>query len=267
MVKFGLRNRPCLFDHQQFNYLSTYLALVIMGDQPATDNSSNTSNNNGRCHVRGCRVLGAQLLECSADGCSFGVHLMCYQGIILGHKNAALPDNCVACKKKCYDSIVKSRSASDSRGKWDCDGKNGPNDSHTSMKILLDWLTDEGNYVRFCGKDNDGVRKTQFANILAEKMRNETSSTNRNHKQVLDKIKRLEESFRTAHDFATSETGAGIQESQGSEKFEDLVKAKCPYYYHLVDIMADRSGTEPKITNRNPSDLMQFSDEEEEDNG
>jgi hypothetical protein len=57
----------------------------------------------------------------------------------------------------------------------------------------------------------------QFASQLAERMRAETCSESRNSKQVLDEIKRMEEAFRTAHSFATSETGAGIEEAQGRE--------------------------------------------------
>jgi hypothetical protein len=125
-------------------------------------------------------------------------------------------------------------------------------------------MTTEGNYKRFRGKDNNGVKKMQYANVLAEKMKAETNTESRNAKQVLDKIKRLEDSFREAHVFATSETGAGIQERDGKGTFEDIVRRKCAYYYQLVDIMGDRSGTEPVLTNREPSDLDVYTSDEEE---
>jgi hypothetical protein len=59
-------------------------------------------------------------------------------------------------------------------GKWNGDGKNGLDDPHTSMRILLDWWTTEGNYSRFCGKHNDGIKKIQFASSLANTMTEET---------------------------------------------------------------------------------------------
>jgi hypothetical protein len=130
------------------------------------------------------------------------------------------------------------------------------------MKILLEWMLEEGNYARFRGKNNNGVTKLQIASMLADKMKNETTSSDRNSKQVLDRIKRLEDSFRSAHEFANSVTGAGIQERQGEQTFKDVVRKKCSYYYEMVDVMADRSGTAPRLTN---IDLDFFTDDEDQE--
>jgi hypothetical protein len=65
----------------------------------------------------------------------------------------------------------------------------------------------------------------------------------RNAKQAMDKIARVEESFRSAHEFATSQTGADIQEREGEQTFKDLVQRKCSYYYDLLDVMVDRAST------------------------
>jgi hypothetical protein len=223
-----------------------------------------------KCAIRGCRVRGAELVVWSAEGCSKGCHLMCYQGIILKSKNGQdvtpLPENRVCCTKTCYVAIVRSLSSNDSsRGKWNGDGKKGADDPHTSMKILLDWMLEEGNYSKYCGKDNNGVRKQHFATILATKMKQETLSESRTPKQVMEKIRQLEESFRDAHVFATSETGAGIQEKEGNETFQSIVKKKCAFYYELCEIMADRSRSKPKLTNNDASDLDIFSEDEEEE--
>jgi hypothetical protein len=127
-------------------------------------------------------------------------------------------------------------------------GKNGLEDTHTSMRILLDWWTIEGNYSKFCGKHSDGIKKKEFAASLATKMIEETSSK-RDPKNVMNKIQHIEKKWREAHNFATSETGAGILESDGPTSFEEFVKGKCPYYYDLLDVMQDRASTAPKITN------------------
>lgn len=117
----------------------------------------------------------------------------------------------------------------------------------------------EGNYSKFCGKNNDGVKKIQFCNTLAEKMTRETRSE-RDGKQVLSKIQHVERSFRQAHNFVTSETGAGIKEKDGVAHFEDLVRKKCPHYYDLVDVMADRASSKPKATNYELDDESDASD-------
>jgi hypothetical protein len=66
-------------------------------------------------------------------------------------------------------------------------------------------------------------------------------------------------------EFATSQTGAGIQEREGDETFMDLVKRKCSFYYELLDVMVDRAATEPKVTNFRPESLDAFSDVDDEE--
>jgi hypothetical protein len=105
----------------------------------------------------------------------------------------------------------------------------------------------EGNYSKYCGKKNEGIKRIQFANSLAEKMTNETTSK-RDGKSVLSKIQHIERSWRQAHNFASSETGAGIMEQDGKAHFKDLVTQRCPWYYDLLDVMADRASSEPTCT-------------------
>jgi hypothetical protein len=222
-----------------------------------------------KCQVRGCKLRGCtEFKTCANEGCAKRVHMICYQGAILMNKNGddlpPLPEFQVACSKGCYKTVMKA-GAESNRVPWDKDGKKGQDDPHTSMKILVDWMTTEGNYSRYRGKGNNGVTKLQFATQSAEKMARETMSTERNAKQVMDKISWIEDSFRSAHEFATSQTGAGIQERDGEATFQDAVRRKCSMYYELVDIMVDRASTEPKATKYDPSTLDEFSDGEEKE--
>jgi hypothetical protein len=137
------------------------------------------------------------------------------------------------------------------KGNWDCDGKEGSLE-HTSVKILLDWWMAEGNYSKYCGKNNQGVKKVQFCNTLAEIMSKETSST-RTAKNVQNKIQHIEKTFKEAHNFANSETGAGLRE-QDEGTFEEAVKRYCPYYYDLLPIMQDRASSKPKATSYDSSE-------------
>jgi hypothetical protein len=181
-----------------------------------------------------------------------------------------LPELNAACTKKCHRKAAKelnSNADDDSgrKGNWDADGKEGPSDPNTSsIKILVDWWMEEGNYVLFCGKQNDGIKKIQFCNMLAEKMTKETSSK-RQGKNVLNKIQHIERSFRDAHSFAESETGAGLLSNDGEATFETIVKKKFPYYYDLKEIMVDRASTKPKVTSYDTDDDDDDSSEDDED--
>jgi hypothetical protein len=220
-----------------------------------------------KCSFRSCKVNGALLITCSAQGCSKKVHLMCFQGLLLKRYTElqALPVGKVACTKRCHGKIVKETAGGgedadggNRKGNWDCDGLDGVKDPHTSVKILLDWWMTEGNYNKFCGKHNNGTKKIQFANNLAEKMSRETNSQ-RNAKNVLNKIQHIEKTFKDAHLFASSETGAGLKEDDEGT-FEDSVKKKCPYYFDLLDIMADRASSKPKATSYDDSEESEVFD-------
>jgi hypothetical protein len=214
-----------------------------------------------KCSFRSCKVKGAELLECSAANCTKPVHMICYHGYLL-HKFKelqALPYGMIACTKKCHAKVVKDTGGGgdeaeggNRKGNWDCDGKKGEDDPHTSVKILLDWWMKEGNYSRYCGKNNSGVKKIQYCNQLAEKMSKETNTV-RTSKNVQSKIQHIEKTFKEAHAFATSETGAGLKEDDEGT-FDDAVKRKCPYYFDLLDVMADRASSKPKATSYDDSD-------------
>jgi hypothetical protein len=211
-----------------------------------------------RCSYRGCAVTGAELMLCAASGCEKMIHFMCYQGILLKKHSdmQPLPPGKACCTKKCYAKAMKESSGcgddpdgGNRKGNWDCDGKGGPDDPKTSLQILIDWWTTEGNYNQFCGKHNNGIKKKQFCARLAQKMSNETNSI-REAKNVMNKIQHIEKQFKEAHSFATSETGSGIKENDEGT-FKDAVRKKCPYYFDIIDVMSDRASSKPKATSYN----------------
>ena len=64
--------------------------------------------------------------------------------------------------KKCYNAGKKTVTTEQpQRLHWEQDGNGGPKDPMNSMRILLNWITTEGNYTAFCGnnlcKPNYGV--------------------------------------------------------------------------------------------------------------
>jgi hypothetical protein len=230
----------------------------------AADNTACKNDGREKCCVRSCNIKGAELLLCHAPDCTKTVHLMCFQGLLLKKfKLDPLPNGGVVCTKKCYLKAQKELAGGgeDQEGRrlgnWDADGLGGPTDSKTSMRILLDWWATEGNYSKFCGKYNNGIKKKEFCLSLAKKMSEETTSE-RDWKNVLNKIQHVERRWREAHNFATSETGAGIHDTDGVSSFEEIVTRKCPYYYDLLEVMADRASSAPKVTS--------YDDDDDDDN-
>jgi hypothetical protein len=90
------------------------------------------------------------------------------------------------------------------------------------------------------------------------------TSSKRTAKNVKHKIEHIERSWRKAHNFATSETGAGdLNENEGT--FKDTVLEKCLHYYDLLEVMQDRASSKPKFTNYDLESHSEDDDEEEED--
>jgi hypothetical protein len=247
--------------HQEHPAAATNNALVV----------ASSAAGDKKCSIRGCKVKGAEATECQAKDCEKKCHVQCYHALVLAKNNlATLPNNKVACTKKCHAKVLKESAGSNGstggddengcKGNWDCDGLKGEDDPHTSVQILLDWWLEDGNYSRFCGKNNDGMKKIHFANKLAEKMTKETTSK-RTGKNVLNKIQHIEAAFKKAYTFANTETGAGLKENDNGT-FEEAVTKKCPYYFDLLDIMSDRASSKPQITSY---DLMKEDDVDDVD--
>jgi hypothetical protein len=230
-----------------------------------------------RCSVRNCPVTTSlEKFPCANSACKKQAHMLCYQGVVLKpNKLDPLPNCLICCCKKCYfvaaasTEIDKDNPSSETgkRGSWDCDGLGGPTDPNTSQKILMDWWLTEGNYAKYCGKGNEGVKKSHFQLVLANEMTKQTNSE-RTARNVKSKIEQIERSFKKAHKFATSETGVGLMEQNGDNSFQQMVRDICPYYYELLDIMADRAGVKPHVTTDDNLDLdLSVNEEDSSNNG
>jgi hypothetical protein len=130
---------------------------------------------------------------------------------------------------------------------WTKDGKGGADDPITSMSILLKWLASEGNYTKYRGgPTSHGKGKLYWASILSAQIKQAGIRKFRSPKAIKNKIGTLEESFKSAHDWA-GQTGAGVREDD-PQSFNDYVLKKCPYYFDLLEVMEDRSTARPKMT-------------------
>jgi hypothetical protein len=195
------------------------------------------------CCIKQCKFKHSteQLRRCASHpyGCTKFIHSYCYgtQFIVKSNLEPLVDptDNTTycACSKRCYNKVKTAignntyNNEEDSRSVWGKDGREGPEDINNSMKILLDLMTENhgSNYIKFCGKNNN-MSKQATAEIVAKRINALGVRVKRTAKQLLNKIYYLEQSFRTAHDFANSQTGAGLIESDNEETFKKLIEKK-----------------------------------------
>ena len=57
------------------------------------------------------------------------------------------------------------------------------------------------------------------------------------------------------HDFANTETGAGMQKNDTSS-FKEAMLKKCPWYFDLLDVFKDQALASPQITNESSMNLL-----------
>ncbi|KAH9094085.1 hypothetical protein Ae201684P_016701 [Aphanomyces euteiches] len=140
------------------------------------------------------------------------------------------------------------------RVSWNTDGiANGK----TSMYIVLEWLTAEGNYKRWRGGDkNSGATKTALATMLNNTMIANVIS-NRKPKDIVTKISTIESDYRAARDWQEN-TGQGIE---SEVTIEEELKKRCSCFFLVDAVMRDR----PSVTPLADSEATGQQDESSED--
>ena len=88
------------------------------------------------------------------------------------------------------------------------------------MDLVLAWWETPPNFGKFRGKDNDGMKKIEYGNTLAAQMNTLTESTERTGKQVVQGIPDMHDAWNYAHEFAVSETGAGMLASNEEKNIQ-----------------------------------------------
>ncbi|ETK75989.1 hypothetical protein L915_17499 [Phytophthora nicotianae] len=130
---------------------------------------------------------------------------------------------------------------------WDRDGvKGGP----SSMKVLLDWLTAEGNYAMWKGGDSStGPTKEALCGVIIDKLK-DVGITHRKSADVRDKIRYLEKQYRRAIDWLAT-TGQGTTDDAS---IRSAILQLCPCYYQLARVMADNPASAPCQTINNTNE-------------
>ena len=214
-----------------------------------------------KCSIKGCtnKSDSDPKLPCAAEGCDKTIHSACYDRLLAKFNCSELIDpvnnnKYYCCSKTCWNQIDKNICSAPTRLPWDKDGKHGPTDPNSSMAILLTWLYQEGNYSRFRGDNkNSGKRKLAHGLQVSNMIKDSGCRMERTAEAVVSKIREIETKFIKAHDWVNN-TGQGVKENEGVHSFEGAVRKRCPWYFELEPIMAERSKARPKATTESIGD-------------
>ncbi|DBA00697.1 TPA: LOW QUALITY PROTEIN: hypothetical protein N0F65_003626 [Lagenidium giganteum] len=118
----------------------------------------------------------------------------------------------------------------------------GPTRHVSSLSVLLDWISTEGNYDRYRGGDgHNGATNNAAARESVRLISEKGIRTVRKPKDVIFKIRPLAQSYRKAMDDLNA-SGSGITDEESIRHF---ILARCPHYDSLKNVMADRPSTDP----------------------
>lgn len=214
------------------------------------------------CGFRKCKVKSTSvvLVECAgkSKNCKNYVHNVCfYEGIFKPQVEKSEqpmddpPLGIAACSVNCWKAIQKKleceKQQPEPEGKsrrqrttWEDDG---------SIKVLLDWITTEGNYDKYVGGNgNTGETKASFEKTIAQMIREKCPGSQKNAQDVNKKIALLDKQFREVTDWLNG-TGSGVDLTNADETIRSKVTKKCPYYFELEPIFGDRPNAQPLASN------------------
>jgi len=108
--------------------------------------------------------------------------------------------------------------------------------TRSSLDLLLDWISTEGNYAKWKG---GMVKKETVAKEILIFLKEKGAKKNRITRDIFAKMYEIETKFKATKDFLNS-TGAGILTEVSLRK---EVEKSCPYFYMLEAVMGHgRSG-------------------------
>ena len=165
------------------------------------------------CNPRSCKHIATGdilVIPCAKPSCPKGMHLSCFTSKYKYADFPKLVQNVqIVCNKDCYKAIASPMVLT-----WKNDGPVGREVEGCSERILLQWITEEGNYALFRGgPQTKGKTKKKVAAQIARIINDKGVLVQRNAKQVENKIRHFETQFKLAHDWGNTVTGAGLQEN------------------------------------------------------
>ena len=244
------------------------------------------------CKYRGKKCLFKKLstaakgniLHCNGEDCNSTFHLDCYLSMVNKEKDGEFlktsddkKDNnkiLVFCGKQCYNREKTKQEEMENEElkrstNWYQDGFDG---GPSSYDILLQWLTDQENANLYFGaKDTsksssfqteDGETKRGLCNKIARLIEEQTKSK-RSTSAVRAKIADIFQLYKETSDWI-SQTGQGVKENEGEERFLEVVQKRCKFYWQLEPVMQDRHSIKPPFNSDMPDDVS-FDDSKKSD--
>ena len=214
----------------------------------------------GPCCIKKCKVTEVSCYPCASaqfetdekKKCPKQIHILCFERMLEDQaitpvENEEDGSNYVVCGKRCLNRVKKyfvdKNTPKSKRSLWSNDG---PTDEVSSMKILLDWITTEGNYSLYRGDTQSGKTKSSIAADIVRLMESKGIPQGlRSPKDVMTKILTLENEFRLATDFRNN-TGSGIE---NEDSLKEAILTRCRFYDELEPVMADRVSNKPLYLN------------------
>lgn len=168
-------------------------------------------------------------------------------------KDTPESESIVFCKKACHnkwktDKKQKAKATTAALAAAAKKKRKVPWEDDGSMDVLMDWMTTHGNYASYCGSNghqNKGKSKSAIHKDIALLIQQKRPASERDAKDVENKIGTLERQFRQAKDWAEN-TGQGVTDPGD---FASAVKNRCPHHCELEDIMGERPNAKPLATN------------------
>jgi len=116
-----------------------------------------------------CLKKDEPLEACHSEGCPNAIHPSCFKKVMLAVAEDEW-EGLLFCGKRCFNSNKKMQEAAANKNKgrvpWQTDG---PTPEINSMAVIIDWLTKEGNYIRWRGGDRqNGTTKLGIASEISQ---------------------------------------------------------------------------------------------------
>ena len=135
-----------------------------------------------KCVVEKDQSLPQEMFQCYVDECEKVAHASCYVHLVESEKySALLVHNAldgsvihpIVCGKACYRKFVNTQKDAEKEKKrnqslWT---KDGPDDTVSSMSVLIEWLTEEENYNNYRGGSVNGSTTGDSKMAICEQIR------------------------------------------------------------------------------------------------
>lgn len=205
-----------------------------------------------------CQKKEEEPSKCCREECEGYIHVVCCK-LLLDRYNVKVEDRpkdssmvfcTLTCHKKWAAAVKKDKRNAD-KAQAPVKKKRVPWEEDGSLTVLMDWLTTEGNYAAYCGCNGSrGKSKSQCQKDIALLIKQKQPESEREPKDVENKITSMERQFRLAVDWSNN-TGQGVSDPG---KFEAAILNRCPYFKDLEPIMGDRPNSKPLATNEDSSE-------------